>query len=63
MTTCLGAAPLERSLDAVVAHKIGVPYQPEVAMGAVAEGGVIFRSDSVVRACDVTRQQVATTLI
>lgn len=53
------ADELDTELDVIVAHKIGIPYQPEVAMGAVAEHGVVLLSDSVVKACDVSRQQVA----
>jgi predicted phosphoribosyltransferase len=53
------AERLGARLDVLVAHKLGVPYQPEVAMGAVAEGGVDLLADAVVRACDVTRQEVA----
>jgi predicted phosphoribosyltransferase len=38
-------------LDVVVAHKIGSPWQPEVAMGAVAEDGtVVWDSDRRMRA-------------
>jgi putative phosphoribosyl transferase len=36
-------------LDVLVVRKVGVPYQPELAMGAVAEGTVIIRNDDVLR--------------
>ncbi|GAA1621433.1 phosphoribosyltransferase family protein [Georgenia ruanii] len=35
------AAALGAPLDVVVVRKLGVPWQPEVAMGAVGEGGAI----------------------
>lgn len=33
------ARALDAPLDVIVVRKIGVPFQPEVAMGAIAEGG------------------------
>lgn len=34
------ATALDAPLDVIVVRKLGVPYQPEVAMGAIGEGGV-----------------------
>jgi putative phosphoribosyl transferase len=34
------ATVLQTRLDVILARKIGVPFRPEVAVGAVAEGGV-----------------------
>lgn len=44
------AQMLKAPLDLVLVRKIGVPYQPELAMGAVADGGkpVIVRNDDVI---------------
>lgn len=44
------AAMLHAPLDLVLARKIGVPRQPELAMGAVADGGtpVIVRNEDVI---------------
>jgi putative phosphoribosyl transferase len=44
------AATLHAPLDLVLARKIGVPYQPELAMGAVADGGspVVVRNEDVI---------------
>lgn len=44
------AAMLRAPLDLVLARKIGVPYQPELAMGAVADGGspVVVRNEDVI---------------
>jgi len=41
-------------LDVFVVRKLGVPVQPELAMGAVASGGVRVVNEDVVRAADVT---------
>ncbi|MDF2144632.1 phosphoribosyltransferase family protein [Knoellia sp. p5-6-4] len=43
------AAALGAPLDVVVVRKLGVPYQPELAMGAVGEGDVMVVNDEVVR--------------
>ncbi|WP_457798764.1 phosphoribosyltransferase [Methylocystis sp. S23] len=54
------AAPVAESLraplDLVLVRKIGVPYQPELAMGAVADGGtpVVVRNDDVVALAGVS---------
>jgi putative phosphoribosyl transferase len=44
------AAMLRAPLDLVLARKIGVPCQPELAMGAVADGGspVVVRNEDVI---------------
>jgi predicted phosphoribosyltransferase len=47
------ARQLEAPLDILVVRKIGVPGQPELAMGAVASGGVIIRNEQVIRAVGV----------
>ena len=36
-------------LDVFVVRKLGVPYQPELAMGAIASGGVLVRNERVLR--------------
>ena len=33
------AAALDTPLDVIVVRKLGVPFQPELAMGAIGEGG------------------------
>lgn len=42
------ARALDCPLDVLVVRKVGVPSQPELAMGAVAEGGVVVRNDEVI---------------
>jgi predicted phosphoribosyltransferase len=43
------AAALGAPLDVMVVRKLGVPWQPELAMGAIASGGVLVRNDDVLR--------------
>jgi len=42
------AAALDCRLDVLVVRKVGVPFQPELAMGAIAEGDVIVRNAEVI---------------
>jgi putative phosphoribosyl transferase len=44
------AAALDAALDLILVRKVGVPFQPELAMGAVADGGgwIIVRNDDVI---------------
>jgi len=45
------ACMLDAPLDVIVVRKLGVPFQPELAMGAIGEGGVcIVNSDVVAQA-------------
>jgi predicted phosphoribosyltransferase len=41
------AAHLDRPLDALVVRKLGVPWAPEVAFGAVGPGGVQVLNDDI----------------
>jgi putative phosphoribosyl transferase len=44
------AAALDAPLDLILVRKVGVPFQPELAMGAIADGGgsIIVRNDDVI---------------
>ena len=44
---------LRSSLDVLVVRKIGVPGHEELAMGAVADGGMVVRNEDVIRAAGV----------
>ena len=46
-------------LDVIVVRKLGVPSQPELAMGAVSEGGVLVTNDEIVRIAKITPQEFA----
>lgn len=43
------AKALRAPLDVLVVRKLGVPLQPELAMGAIATGGVVVRNEEVLR--------------
>src|SRR5271165_5620123 len=53
------AAMLQAPLDLVLARKIGAPFQPELAMGAVADGGspVVVRNEDVIAMAGVEEAQ------
>jgi predicted phosphoribosyltransferase len=50
------AAALDAPLDLILVRKIGVPFQPELAMGAVVDGGkpVIVRNEDVITLAGVS---------
>lgn len=50
------AERLHAPLDLVMVRKIGAPYQPELAMGAVADGGapVVVRNEDVIALAEVS---------
>jgi len=54
------AAALNAPLDVIVVRKLGVPYQPELAMGAVGEGGVTVVNDEVVRHLHMSEAELST---
>jgi putative phosphoribosyl transferase len=43
------ADALDAPLDVIVVRKLGVPVQPELAMGAVGEGGALVVNEELVR--------------
>jgi putative phosphoribosyl transferase len=57
------AAALGAPLDAVVVRKLGVPWQPELAMGAVGEGGVVVRSEAVLARAGIGPDDFAEVLV
>ncbi len=46
------ATRLELPLDVLVVRKLGLPWQPELAMGAIASGGALVRNEEVMRYLD-----------
>lgn len=48
------ARALNAPLDVLVVRKLGVPYQPEVAMGAIGEDGVRVLNPGVLDAAGIT---------
>jgi putative phosphoribosyl transferase len=55
----LVAEALGAPLDVVVVRKLGVPFQPELALGAVGEGGALVLDRDVVRMAGVDEDQLA----
>jgi predicted phosphoribosyltransferase len=54
----LVADALGAQLDVLVVRKIGVPWQPELALGAVGESGAVVLNDGVVSASGVGPDEV-----
>lgn len=54
------AKALGSPLDIVVVRKLGLPFQPEVAAGAIGEGGVRVLDRRVQRLSGVTKAELAT---
>jgi putative phosphoribosyl transferase len=53
------ARALDAPLDVIVVRKLGVPFQPELGMGAIGEDGVRIVNDEVVRLAGVSEDEVA----
>lgn len=53
------AETLHLPLDIVVVRKLGVPAQPELAMGAIASGGVVILNDDIVKMIGGSRELVS----
>jgi putative phosphoribosyl transferase len=53
------ARHLGAPLDVILVRKLGVPIQPEFAMGAIGEDGVRVVDDEIVRAVHVTPAELA----
>jgi putative phosphoribosyl transferase len=53
------AQALGAPLDVIVVRKLGVPFQPELAMGAVGEGGVRVINRQVVHEARVSEDELA----
>lgn len=53
------AQELHAPLDVIVIRKLGVPFQPELAMGAVGEGGVVIKNEPVVAMARISPDQFA----
>jgi putative phosphoribosyl transferase len=53
------ARALDARLDVIVVRKLGVPRQPELAMGALGEGGVRIVNDDIVHKGHIRPDQMA----
>ena len=53
------ARALGAPLDVFIVRKLGAPAQPELAMGAIASGGVRVLNESVIADLGITKQEIA----
>src|SRR5580704_14756276 len=56
------AQALTADLDVLIVRKLGVPFQPELAMGAIASGGAFDLDRNLVRYRSVTETELDTVL-
>jgi putative phosphoribosyl transferase len=54
VAACLGAP-----LGLLIVRKVGAPAQPELAMGAVASGGVVIRNEAILRMLGLSEAEFA----
>ncbi len=52
------AASLGAPLDVILVRKLGVPFEPEVAMGAIGEGGARILDHDLIAALGITPAQI-----
>lgn len=52
------AEALDAPLEVIVVRKLGVPFQPELAMGAIGEGGVEVLDPRLLASAQVTEEQL-----
>ncbi len=53
------ARALYAPLDVIVVRKLGVPFQPELGMGAIGEDGVRIINEEVIRLAGVSDSDLA----
>lgn len=53
------ARALHAPLDVLVVRKLGVPNQPELAFGAIGEGGIRVRNTALLRRIGLSEQSIA----
>lgn len=54
------ARALDAPLDVIVVRKLGVPFQPELGMGAIGEDGVRILNDEILAMTRVSQSELAT---
>ena len=52
------AKALDAPLDLILVRKLGVPFQPELAMGAIGEDGVKVENEEVIRHAQISPEQI-----
>lgn len=53
------AIALKAPLDTIVVRKLGAPFQPELAIGAIASGDVRVLNDALVRSLEIDAASIA----
>ena len=53
------AQALHLPLDVIIPHKLGAPYNPELAIGAIAEDGSAVLDDNLIAYLDISRDYIA----
>ena len=53
------ARALDAPLDVIVVRKLGVPFQPELGMGAIGEDGVRIINEEVISLAGVSGSELA----
>jgi predicted phosphoribosyltransferase len=53
------ARHLDAPLDVIVVRKLGLPYQPELGLGAVGEGGIRVINEPLLRATGLPAEELA----
>jgi len=56
------ARGLGASLDVFLVRKLGLPWHPELAMGAIASGGTTVMNEGVVRSMGVAQEDIDTVI-
>lgn len=56
------AKALHLPLDVFLVRKLGLPWQPELAMGAIALGGIIVYNQDVLSQVDLTQSDIDTVI-
>lgn len=52
------AKVLEQPLDAFIVRKLGLPDEPELAMGAIASGGILILNKFMAERCRLTSEDI-----
>jgi putative phosphoribosyl transferase len=52
------ALRLNAELDVFLVRKLGAPFEPELAMGAIAEGGILLLNDAVVNYMGISKDSI-----
>ena len=57
------ARALEVPLEVMMVRKLGVPWHPELGMGAIAEGGAVYLNRDVLASVDLEPQELQSVIV